>query len=178
MLPGFTAAACLYWTTNQYRASLGKVPQTESDVRNLHRLAMWRSARNIAGQYSKGHRYVRVGTGRHNFPPPLEIPALMRNFASWLGSAPDTPEKAFAAHRQLVDIHPFRDGNGRTARLLMNSILIRGGYPPITVRPVDRPNYLRALQQSDAGCGTEALDTILYERLRDTMGSKGLLKNL
>ena len=69
-----------------------------------------------------------------------------------------------------MDIHPFDDGNGRTARLLTNLILIRGGYPPIAVRPKDRPSYLRTLQQSQAGCGTEAFDTLLYERLRATMG--------
>jgi len=169
-VPGFTASACLYRTTNQYRASLAKVPLTESDVRGLHRLAMQRAGRNIAGQYSNVDRYVRTEAGRHKFPSPAEVPILMRSFARWLESAPNTPEIAFAAHRHLVDTHPFNDGNGRTARLLMNLILIRGGYPPIAVRPKDRPSYLRTLQQSQAGCGTEAFDTLLYERLRATMG--------
>jgi Fic family protein len=44
-----------------------------------------------------------------------------------------------------VDIHPFNDGNGRTARLLTNLILIRGGYPPVAVRPSDRPADVDAL---------------------------------
>jgi Fic family protein len=70
----------------------------------------------------------------------------------------------------LVDIHPFNDGNGRTARLLMNLILIRGGYPPIAVRPEDRLSYIRALQQSQARQGTESFDTLLYERLDATLG--------
>lgn len=55
--------------------------------------------------------------GRHAFPSPAEAPALMRDFATWLGGAADDPATAFAAHRRLVDIHPFNDGNGRTARL-------------------------------------------------------------
>ena len=41
----------------------------------------------------------------------------------------------------------FNDGNGRTARLLMNLILIRAGYPPVAVRPEDRLDYVRSLQQ-------------------------------
>ena len=93
----------------------------------------------------------------------------MGDFARWLTTAPDTPETAFLAHRRLVDIHPFNDGNGRTARLLMNLILIRGGYPPIAVRPEDRPAYVRALQLSQAGHGSLSFDNLLYERLDATL---------
>jgi Fic family protein len=128
-----------------------KTPLAESDVRNLHRLVVQRSRPDIAGRYADLPRYVRTETGRHNFPSPAEIPPLMRDFASWLGVSPDTPEAAFTAHRRLVDIHPFNDGNGRTTRLLMNLILIWGGYPPIAVRPEDRPAYIRALRQAQAG---------------------------
>jgi Fic family protein len=127
---------------------------------------MQRPRPDIAGQYSHVHRYVRTTGGRHGFPSPAEIRPLMHNFGTWLGSAPDAPETAFAALRHLVDIHPFSDGNGRTARHLMNLILIRGGYPPIVVRPQDRPGYLRGLEQSQAGCGTEAFNMLLYERLK------------
>lgn len=177
-LPGFSADASLYRATNQYRASLGKTPLTQSDVRNLHRATMRPTAPNIAGQYSNLRRHVRTEIGRHEYPPPAEIPTLMRNFASWLDSAPDTPETAFAAHRHLVDIHPFTDGNGRTARLLMNLILTRGGYPPLTVRREDRPDYLRALERSQAGRGTEAFDTLLYQRLKATMSRQSVPRPL
>jgi Fic family protein len=68
-----------------------------------------------------------------------------------------------------VDIHPFNDGNGRTARLLMNLILIRGGYPPIAVRPEDRLAYIRGLQQAQAGLGIQAIDKLLFERLNATL---------
>jgi Fic family protein len=89
----------------------------------------------------------------------------MGDLARWLSATPDTPEKAFTAHRRLVDIHPFNDGNGRTARLLMNLILIRCGYPPAAVRPEDRLEYIRGLQQAQAGQGTEAFNSLLYRRL-------------
>ena len=142
----------------------------ENDLRNLHRLTMQRSRPDIAGQYADLARYARTETGRFEFPSPAEIPALMGDFAAWLSAAPATPEIAFVAHRRLVDIHPFNDGNGRTARLLMNLILIRSGYPPIAVRPEDRLAYIRALQQSRAGQGTESFETLLYERLDATLG--------
>ncbi len=95
---------------------------------------------------------------------------MMGDFAAWLKDAPDTPETAFTAHRRLVEIHPFEDGSGRTARLLMNLILIRGGYPPIAVRPVDRPAYVVALQQAQAGGRTAGFERFLYERLDSALG--------
>ena len=144
-------------------------PITESDVRNLHRLVMLRSGPEIAGRYADQGRYVLTDTGRHDFPSPVEVPARMGDFARWLGSAAATPPTAFAAHRQFVDIHPFNDGNGRTARLLMNLILIRGGYPPVAVRPEDRAAYLDALQQAQAGRGAAAFERLLYERLDATL---------
>jgi Fic family protein len=140
-------------------------PLTESDVRNLHKLVMQRSGPDIAGRYADLARYVRTETGRHEFPSPAGIPALMGDFAAWLRTAADTPETAFLAHRRLVDIHPFNDGNGRTARLLMNLVLIRGGYPPISVRPEDRLDYIRSLQQSQPRQGTESFNELLYRRL-------------
>lgn len=147
-----------------------KTPVTESDVRNLHRLVVLRSRPDIAGRYANLARYVRTETGRHEFPSPALIPALMGDFAKWLSTALDSPETAFTAHLRLVDIHPFNDGNGRTSRLLMNLVLIRAGYPPIAVRPEDRPAYIRALQQSQAGQGNENLDRLLYERLDAILG--------
>jgi len=146
-----------------------KTPLTERDVRNVHRLVVQRSRPDIAGRYADLARYVRTETGRHQFPSPAEIPALVGDFANWLSAAPDTPEAAFTAHRRLVEIHPFNDGNGRTARLLMNLVLIRGGYPPIAVRPEDRPDYIRALQRSQAGQGNESFDNLLYRRLDATL---------
>ncbi|WP_428483622.1 Fic family protein [Rhodopila sp.] len=146
-------------------------PFTEMDVRNLHRLVMLRSDPEIAGRYADQGRYVLTDVGRHGFPSPAEVPALMGNFSRWLGSAAATPETAFTAHRQLVDIHPFNDGNGRTARLLMNLILIRGGYPPVAVQPQDRATYIDALQHAQAGRGHEAFDRLLHERLDATLGT-------
>ena len=144
-------------------------PLSELDVRSLHRLVMLRSDPEIAGRYADQGRYVLTDTGRHTFPSPAELPALMGDFAAWLHGMADTPETAFIAHRRLVDIHPFNDGNGRTARLLMNLILIRGGYPPVAVRPADRLAYIHALQRHQAGEGEDEFDRLLHERLDATL---------
>jgi Fic family protein len=144
-------------------------PLTEADVRTLHSLVVKRSAPDIAGRYADQGRYVLTDAGRHGFPSPAEVPALMGDFAAWLRAAPVTPETAFTAHRRLVDIHPFNDGNGRTARLLMNLVLIRGGYPPVAVRPEDRLAYIRALQQAQAGQGDATFNRLLHERLDATL---------
>ena len=167
-----------HYEAMHYIRELGRqpAPLTESDIRNLHSLVVRRSQPEIAGHYADLPRYVRTEIGRHVFPHPAEIPSLMGDFAGWLRSGPDTPATAFAAHRRLVDIHPFNDGNGRTARLLMNLVLIRGGYAPIAVRPEDRLSYIRALQQARAGQGTDSFDRLLYERLDTDLG--GVLERL
>ena len=144
-------------------------PITESDIRNLHKLVMQRSRPEVAGNYADMPRYVRTETGRHTFPSPAEIPALMGDFANALVSSPDNPETAFEAHRRFVEIHPFNDGNGRSGRLLMNLILIRSGYPPIAIRPEDRLAYIHALQADQAGEGHDAFDLLLYQRLDETL---------
>jgi Fic family protein len=147
---------------------------TEVDVRNLHSLVVQRSRPEIAGRYADVPRFVRTENGIHSFPSPAEIAPLMSDFSRWLAAAPiepaaAAPSTAFTAHRRLVDIHPFSDGNGRTARLLMNLILIRAGYPPVSVRPEDRLVYLRSLQKAQAGEGVESFDTLLFERLDTTL---------
>jgi Fic family protein len=106
-------------------------PLTETGMSNLNRMVVRRSQPDGAGQYAAS---------------PVEIPILMGDFAAWLGKALDTPETAFAAHRRLQEIQPFQDGNGRTARLLLNLLLMRGGYPPIAV-------------------GAESSDALLYQLL-------------
>jgi Fic family protein len=145
-------------------------PLTEADMRQLHHLVVRRSQPEIAGRYADQGRYVLTDSGRHSFPAPAVVPGHMGDFARWLAAAPDTPETAFTAHRRLVEIHPFNDGNGRTARLLMNLVLIRGGYPPVAIGLEDRPAYIRALQEAQAGHGTAAFERLLYERLDATLG--------
>lgn len=119
-------------------------PLREIDVRNIHRLVLQKVDPDEAGRYSNHQRLI-AGSSLL-LPSPAEIPARMGDFGRQLEHAGSTPEAAFDAHEQLVTIHPFSDGNGRTARLLMNLLLLKGGYPPAVIRPEDRPAYHTSLE--------------------------------
>ena len=69
-------------------------------------------------------------------------------------------ELAAWVHYKLVHIHPFIDGNCRTARLLMNLILIQNGYPPAIILNVDRRKYYRVLKEADKEKYNEYIDFI------------------
>jgi len=77
---------------------------------------------------------------------------LMKKYFSWLGLKSDNKIlRACKSHYRLVSIHPFTDGNGRTARLVMNLLLLVAGYPPIIVRREDRHEYLTSLELAQLG---------------------------
>lgn len=120
-------------------------PITEADVRDLHRLVVGGTLKAEAGTYSQHRR--RIAGSMVVFPSPTKVPAMMEEFGQWLAQSQPSVESALEAHLRLVSIHPFSDGNGRTARLLMNLLLLRAGYPPLVVRPEDRPDYLEALEK-------------------------------
>src|SRR5205085_354149 len=119
-------------------------PVREIDIREIHRLVVGRADPDEAGRYS-AHQRTIAGSPLL-LPSPAQIAPLMGDFAAWLAAAPPDPESAFEAHARLVAIHPFSDGNGRTARLLMNLLLMRAGYPPVVIGPEHRAAYIDALQ--------------------------------
>ncbi len=96
---------------------------------------------------------VRISGSRVVLPNPRKVPDLMDEFQAWLKSKHGLHPVAFAgeAHYRLVTIHPFVDGNGRTARLLMNLILMMHGYPPAIIRKRDRLAYIGALANAQTG---------------------------
>jgi Fic family protein len=128
-------------------------PITEHTIRGLHALVLRTINDDEAGRY----RRARVAITGSEFTPPqaVAVPGLMADLARWLSSEDAARlhpvERAALAHFQLVDVHPFIDGNGRTARLLMNLILMRQGYPPAIVRVQDRPIYYDTLDVAHAG---------------------------
>ena len=139
----------------------------EPTVRELHRRIVMRSQPEIGGAYSTLPR--RIAGSPVIFPNPAKIPALMKEFGEWLQGAEANSENAFDAHFRLVAIHPFGDGNGRTARLLMNLLLIRAGYPPVAVRPEDRKAYLDALEKASTRNEMDAFLILMLERLDATL---------
>ena len=75
----------------------------------------------------------------------------MRALTDWLSQQRPTPDTAFEAHARLIEIQPFRDGNGRTGRLLMTAVLLQGGYPPVVLEPEERRRYVDALEARQRG---------------------------
>jgi Fic family protein len=151
----------------------GRSEIDEESVLHTHKLIMCNIAED-AGHY----RITQVKiTGASFMPPPSsEVRPRINELLKWLKENPDeyTPiELAAVFHHRFVQIHPFTEGNGRTARLLMNAILMKTGYPFITIMPKrDRPKYLKTLMEADLGsastfanfvarCVERALDTYL-----------------
>ena len=139
----------------------------ENIVRELHRRVVVRSQPDIGGLYSSLPR--RIAGSPVILPNPRKFPSLMNDFGEWLSTAEPLPAASFDAHFSLVAIHPFADGNGRTARLLMNLLLLRGGYPPIAVRPEDRKPYLDALQHASLQDDLQPFQAFLHYRLDATL---------
>ena len=143
----------------------------EGDIRDLNQVLLkepfWQSAetpdgqptrkRIVPGQYKNQPNHVRTATGElHRFAEPEETPALMeewtRDFRRDLErTAHPLPLLLAESHWGFLRIHPFDDGNGRTARLLANYALLRKDLPPIVIKSEDRDRYIGALQNADLG---------------------------
>jgi Fic family protein len=127
-------------------------PITPFHVRQIHKLVLTRIDDEGAGRYR--NLPVRIVGTAHQPPEAWEVPHLMSDWSDWLnGQALELHpvERAALAHHRLVSIHPFIDGNGRTARLAMNLLLMREGYPPTIIMRVNRGQYYRVLAQADEG---------------------------
>ena len=126
-------------------ASKNKTKIDEDFVLQIHKIILTGIDGTNAGFYRSVR--VRISGSKTVLPNPLKVPDLMKDFGSWLvQKTDDILVKALEAHYRLVTIHPFIDGNGRTARLLMNAILLENGYAPIIVRSIDRHRYLNSLE--------------------------------
>ena len=147
----------------------GAEPIDEAVVCELHRRIVARSRPDIAGVYSTLPR--RIAGSPAIFPNPAKIPELMSEFGVSLAQARPSLDAAFDAHYRLTAIHPFADGNGRTARLLMNLVLLRAGYPPVPVRPADRADYLRTLEIGSVEGDLEPFRVLMKQLLADTLSA-------
>jgi Fic family protein len=127
-------------------------PIREQDILYLHGIAMKGIAEAEPGAYRKGQ--VAITGSRYRPPPPYEVPFMMADYVEWLINNPEElrpVELAALAHFKLVHIHPFVDGNGRVARLLMNLLLLRNGYPIAYVRREERGRYYDTLERAHFG---------------------------
>ena len=129
-----------------------KRPIAEDEIREIHRIILTGIEDDYAGRYRDVN--VRI-LGAIKSPPRFEkVPARMSEYTDKIMKNPDglnIIELAAFIHYGLVEIHPFIDGNGRTARLLMNLFLMRNGFPVTVVLKVDRKKYYDRLKSADEG---------------------------
>lgn len=113
---------------------------------------------------------VRISGSRTVLPNPMKVPDLMEQFNCWLITTDeDVVYKAINAHYRLVTIHPFKDGNGRTARLLMNLILMQAGFTPTIIRKIDRKRYLDALEKYQTTGNAESYHNFMLSALNRSL---------
>jgi Fic family protein len=119
----------------------------EKDVLKIHEIILSGISKEDAGIYRRV--LVRISGSAVALPNPRKVQELMDEFFKWLKKEDKmhAVELAAEAHYRFVTIHPFIDGNGRTARLLMNMILMMKGYPPAIIRKNDRLAYIKSLEK-------------------------------
>jgi len=143
----------------------------EQSILDMHRLFYQRIDNENAGRYrTKG--VIITGT-TYTPPPPSRVAAAMQEFVSQIPEQREILHPAeFAGwlHIRLANIHPFIDGNGRAARLLMNLALMQSGYPITIIPPVVRGDYIAALQASNTGSNEpfiNLLSNMVWEAQRE-----------
>lgn len=135
---------------------------TERTILDLHQLILQKIDDIDAGRYRTVP--VRIAGSTVIMPNAMKVPDLMNEFISWLQTSSDHPlTVAVDAHFKLVSIHPFVDGNGRTARLLMNLLLMQSGYPPAITRKEDRKQYIARIEKAQLGGSLADYYTLMYE---------------
>ena len=140
---------------------------SENTVLEIHKIILNGINDADAGSYRSVRVYI--SGSRTVLPNPMKVPDLMAEFGKWLRNIEISAEKAIEAHYKLVTIHPFVDGNGRTARLLMNLILLQAGYCPIIIRPRDRKRYLNILENRQTKEETEPYNKFMLEALNRSL---------
>ncbi|MDX2284778.1 MAG: Fic family protein [Bacteroidia bacterium] len=146
-------------------------PLTEASIKELNKIILvrpfWKDAitpdgqatrRLIAiGAYKQQPNSVRLANGEiFEYASVTDTPIEMGELVAWYNQeeqAGSLHPAALAAllHYRFVRIHPFDDGNGRVARLLMNYVLLRHHFPPVVIKSADKKSYLAALNRADAG---------------------------
>lgn len=131
-----------------FKIGKGKARLSEKRIKEIHKsviVAETPEAEQEIGQWKKVNNYIYTYKGeRFDFTPKEEVPEAIHDLLNWLNAgldkihqktkgAPNPLLLAFEFHLRYVTIHPFSDGNGRTARLLSNLILVSLGYPPFWV---------------------------------------------
>lgn len=144
------------------------------DIRQIHTLILRGIDNENAGAYRKV--IVEISGSDYKPPEPHDVSHQMQEFTEWLEHATgntdlsgrEVIETAAACHAWFAQIHPFVDGNGRTARILMNLVLMRAGYPIALITREDRSRYYDALEESQVSDLT-AFISLIIECIEETL---------
>ncbi len=159
------------------------VAVTQNELRRIHSLIL-KDIQADAGAY----RTTQIEITGSKFAPPeaFEVPRHMTQLSDFVRHATDPDQKhdsepifsAAAAHVCLAQIHPFTDGNGRTARALMNLILMRRGYPPCIITEEDRPRYIDSLESSWESGNLTSFIELVHENINEQRQNRDWLVSL
>ena len=159
----------------------------QQDILILHQIIM-KGIDDEAGSFRSAE--VRIAGADFIPPPAYEVSHLIARLVDWCNRNPDEfrpIELAAILHHRFVSIHPFHDGNGRVARLLMNLELTRSGYPIAVILNVDRKKYYDTLKKADNGDPTSFVNFVastversldLYLRALEPTGKQDKLLSL
>ncbi|MCF0058542.1 Fic family protein [Dyadobacter sp. CY356] len=175
----------------------GEYPLAEAFIREIHSLLLKKSYTVTAitaeglpttkrveiGKYKSQPNHVLTSTGEiFRFASPEETPAMMGELIDWYrnkinGTNINPILIAAEFHYRFIRIHPFDDGNGRTARILMNFILMQFHFPPVIIKTDEKNKYFFALRQADSGI-IEAFVNYIADNLSNSLeimirGAKG-----
>jgi len=128
---------------------LGNKEIRKEDILNLHKLFY----QNIEEEFSGKYRDIPVVISGSNYPVTKveSIQSEIEGLCKWINAERKKyhpVEFAALLHKKFVFIHPFKDGNGRVARLLMNTALVQDGYLPALIPPILRSDYIRLLEKA------------------------------
>ncbi len=147
---------------------------TLTDIKNIHHLVLKSIDNKNAGAYrTKNVGVVKSDGEIHSFTQPLKIEEEMNEFIEWLHS--QTIEEPILlstlVHLKFVSIHPFIDGNGRTARLLMNLVLLQNGYPQAIIKVSNRAAYIQAVEKYQQSSDNDYSDfyKVVLQSMNDSL---------
>ncbi|PIO00075.1 Fic family protein [archaeon CG10_big_fil_rev_8_21_14_0_10_43_11] len=149
----------------EYRGEVNK-----TFVLKIHKLVT-KNILETAGNYRQTN--VIIQGSEHRPPNVKEVPNLMKKFFIWYNNNKNNYhplELAGLVHAKFVRIHPFSDGNGRTARLIMNFTLHKSGYPMFVIKNAERRAYYNTLEQSDSGNNKEFI-LLLFKNVINQHGN-------
>ncbi|BCZ77760.1 cell division protein Fic [Paraburkholderia terrae] len=144
-------------------------PLSEWQIRNIHALVLKGIDDGEAGRYRQENVVI---AGASTTPPDfLHLPAEMASLIEWYAQAQalHAITRAAELHTRFVKIHPFVDGNGRTARLLLNFELMKAGYPPAIIRKEDRLAYYDALDEACVSYDYSAITLLVAQAVQRSL---------